>query len=175
MIPFLEQLSRIKNMFGEQHYNEEKIDLLFKRLQFISNENFKLTVDEIILNSRFNPSVDDYLKYHDEVKRRKKIKSRDEPAIQILDNRPGSIFSKDEIRMFFATMFKAISKEIPKSDLDLLSEYINTRLKGANIKYICPKCEDTGICIEDKNGSDYAYKCNCPAGKTRPEAYPEIK
>jgi hypothetical protein len=172
-IHFLEQLGRIKKLFGDQHYNEEKIGLIFHRLQFMTNDNFKSTVDEIILNCRFNPAIDDFLKYHDEIRRSKKNKEINSPAITISENRPGSIFSDEEIKMFFATITKAITGDIPMSHIHNLGDYINTRLDYAGIKRICPRCSDTGIIMEEKiSGSEYVYACTCPIGKTKPEKYP---
>jgi hypothetical protein len=172
---FEKQIEKIAFNFGKQNYSLLKRNLLYDQMKHFENNIFLQSVDRLITSYRLAPQIDDFVKVYDELSAQHKRRELEKSVLQIPSNRQGSIFTAEEIKMFFSTMFKAISGELPKADLALLSEYIKTKLENAGIKYSCPKCEDKGLIFEDKeNGSEYVYRCDCAIGNTQPQKYPKI-
>jgi hypothetical protein len=170
---FEQQYEKLKLNYGTSYFNNVKKDLFFARISYFEEKYFPDIVDDIILNNRYMPQLDDFIKKYDEYVANDKLKQLQHPLIQITSTRPNSIFTLDEIKLFIKTIMNVLNGKAPKETLVHLENYVKHRLETAGIKYTCPKCEDKGFWYEEaESGAEYAYRCTCKLGEWQPVAWP---
>lgn len=163
---FHEQIKRLKATFGESHYPEERVNLIWKFVEHEPIEWFKRACDFFISESRTSPLLPQFREnLYSNRPRKEKERSAE---VKHHKSRLGPEFAREITSM----LAKKMSGEISKQEFDSWRIVAQTAIDEAvkqgksDERQVCIMCDDGGlIATEDFNGSIVAFRCKCSIGQ----------
>lgn len=125
-------IARLRARHGANSYHDSFSRLLWKFMRYMTDEQFDHMVDAIIGEFRHEPPLSKFKEFSNLA--RHAIKS----PLELVNNQPDtkpSIFDFEETTLFFKTLRGILSGSINKDQKRQMIEYIETRLRGANVKF----------------------------------------
>jgi len=109
-VHFLDQIKRLTLAYGDKAINQEKTRLLWDKFKHLDDGTFSVVIDNIILNQRQSPTLDDFIKNLFDANKQAAPEKKLPVDLPICDGCDGSAFSDQ--------------------DRSLMIETINRRMKG---------------------------------------------
>ncbi len=152
------ELERISIVFGKK-YHDEIVKLFWKEFNHISIGRFKALVDSILYQSRYYPTISDFIKANTELRFKEYEVEKKKVVDEINAIWPQKAVSQDKANEFFTALRKSLTTGVPfdgdKFDFAL-----------PNPAYNCKRCKDTGDIYAKHKVKTYTYlfACRCESG-----------
>lgn len=169
-------MERLSNTFGATAYKTERLEIIWREVQYLPDDWFKSIVDKFIGEERYAPMLD---KFREEVSKQReaswqeKKKVGSQEAEQFLQS-----YSNEDTKMLIQTildrMHGKVSDEQYEGFLKSLHGIADSkhRMHYANS---CDHCENTGIVfLKAAHGGEEVCKCHCVHGRARRENFPVL-
>jgi hypothetical protein len=161
---FQTQLTRLMNCYGKQHYNDERVTLIWREVSGFSVEWFGGVVDRMIGGSRYAPLVGDFYEAAS-IERERLNKVQKEKHAREAREFGTSVFSPDDRSMMIQTIIKRINGGVSDSDWNGFKRMVNSTVQNSSSKAHCLYCDDTGYEFYTRDGYEYARDCSCARRK----------
>lgn len=162
---FLGQINRLRDQFGDRAYGKEKTELIWHEVKHIPDKNIRDMIDDFIADSKFAPTRKEF---REDIANRR-LKNYQTEKTQRSDDVKKNFLSPENFQLGMKFVGKILQGGYS-------TEQVETAFKNMKtIPTACKYCRDEGIVFADEIGTkyeDFCFKCSCPAGRERTEAYP---
>lgn len=159
-----EIFGRVMEKFGQKDWTQDKARLVYEIVKPLTEKEFSLLVDELILDFSRSPSGKDIRLLVNKI-----FEKRNSQQKETISNQHKMKLSNQDQSRFFQLLLKTYDNpsEQNKSALNKAVDYLATIAP----KTKCNKCLDTGTVIATKEKSEYAFKCFCSEGLKNQNAW----
>lgn len=174
---FITQVKRLKDVYGEKAYPDERVRLMWNAFKNCFDEVFKEACDDLITHRRTAPMLPEMLEAVDVcINRDKERRLQTQQVISGQDVltqmkaaskiSPNKDFSSMCIKLLDDYQKGKLTKKQFEEGCDFLDE---TAKKITEIK-VCNKCNQTGYVMRpNEYGYDFLHRCDCSVGQRMPE------
>lgn len=174
---FRDQVGRLAETFGANHYKPERIKLMWREVKEFDGRWFTGLVDEFIGESRHPPLLPEF---------REKITIERErlwkTEKQVHEKEAKSFYERcfpiEEVRQVCKTIIDRILGRVTDSDFWNFVKLLNYSSKTQKIpgayEYECERCQEGYIFWQEGNGL-YVGRCTCSQGQAKPKSMIEVK
>lgn len=158
---FNTQVIRLKNVYGDKFFSEERTRLLWNEVCSFDSKWFQTIVDEAISTLAMAPMVKFFSERAAEERGRlyKIKKSNEEKSTKEFMTQ----FSGEDLKMICETIKHRIHGRLPDEHFKSFQLLMNPPSHT-----LCQLCENSGVMFQDNT----AYKCRCHYGRNNPRNYP---
>lgn len=163
------QMNRLAETYGAQHYKRERVELLWREVKNLSNPWFAQVVDRFIGESKFAPLLPEF---------REEI-ARERERNHSLDKRQHSKDAKEFYLMADCpdqrgSMLKTILERMENKVSDDVWNQFTTGIEKLS-RSGCVECNNSGLVFRtDDAGYEWTYRCYCPESFRQPTCYPKV-
>jgi hypothetical protein len=161
-------IDRLISVFGKNNYAPERLKLFYNLVKHHNSKDFDEAISNLITNEKYAPLGEKITSAVCEVQEKRKRLAREKHESPEFKD---SIFSKDDITVFFSTLndFLNHKSNAGQEVLNQMSEFAKEKAKETLDKTKCSICTDTGFILSEDN---YAFRCSCPKGGMFSSAIP---
>lgn len=159
---FLEvEVKKLKDQFGAKNFSDAKVDIFWRELKNLQYDQVTKIIDHLVGNCKFQPTLNELC---EQISLSRENTNYQEKKKQFRElNKSFDLKQQNSVMKKIADLFSTNKLD----ELTALSKGMNQFIRS------CLKCGGDGcvIGLNDKK-EEYAFKCDCAAGKEMVETWP---
>lgn len=168
---FQQQISRLVETFGANHYKPERINLIWGEIQDLSDWWMAKTMDRFIGELRQPPLM---VEFREEISKERERLWKIEKAKNEKDAKDfySGTYAPEDKKTICQMISKRLQGKVSDAEYATFIEHLEHAAKNPSEKInhvACRDCDDRGIVWDKEN---YVFKCYCAQGSKRQEKYP---
>jgi hypothetical protein len=165
---FVMQMARLERQFNSK-FGEERGKILWREVKDLSDAWFVTVIDKLLGECRYMPMV---IEFREEISRERERVWRNQKKANAKDARDfyaGNLYQADDTRTICKTIVSRLLGNVLDAEYSTFQQLLENASGGGSRGHACWTCGDSGVFFDSES---YAFKCSCPAGRKRTEAYP---